>query len=426
MRFLKIFVAIFLISMAIGPLQGIEIKAEDSPVTNSHISRINDLFRQNNVPKGFVVLDRYGRLELKGEYSDEREVDRAFSLAQTVVGAKWVSPVTPEEIKVKAWEKSFSDLFKRANVLTPATRGDEPPGPIRNRYALIVGIGKFIHEKQGISPLEFTVKDATNFYQFLIDPKRGGFPKNNVIFLTDQNATRNNIAKAFDQISSLAQPDDLVTIYMSTHGTPPDKFGGVHIVTYDTKTQPREEVWYTSITDAMLKDFIENLKAKRLVMILDICFSNGAFKNIPGFLPPGGKSIGVTNESEGYSVSKKQAKRILGAKDIIVEEPTYAKNEPSGSKGLDDGWGKVLISASSENEKSWESYKFHNSIFTYHFIKGLTQNNGDIRDAFYYSKPLVNADAIKEWRDEGCTGQHPQVSATNKDWDMRLSQARAR
>ena len=426
MRFVKIFIVIFLISMAIGPLQGIEIKAEDSPVTNSHISRINDLFRQNSVPKGFVVLDRYGRLELKGEYSDEREVDRAFSLAQTVVGAKWVSPVTPEEIKVKAWEKSFSDLFKRANVLTPPTRGDEPPGPIHNRYALIVGIGKFIHEKQGISALEFTVKDATNFYQFLIDPKRGGFPKNNVIFLTDQNATRNNIVKAFNQISSLAQPDDLVTIYMSTHGTPPDKFGGVHIVTYDTKTQPREDVWYTSITDVMLKDFIENLKAKRLVMILDICFSNGAFKNIPGFLPPGGKSIGVTNESEGYSVSKKQAKRILGAKDIIVEEPTYAKKEPSGSKGLEDGWGKVLISASSENEKSWESYKFHNSIFTYHFIRGLTQNNGNIRDAFYYSRPLVNDDAIKEWREEGCTGQHPQITATNSDWNMRLSQVRAR
>lgn len=426
MRFLKIITAVFLISIVIGPFQGIEIKAEDSPVTNSHISRINDLFRQNNVPKGFVVLDRYGRLELKGEYSDEREVDRAFSLAQTVVGIKWVSPVTPEEIKVKAWEKSFSDLFKRANVLTPPTRGDEPPGPIRNRYALVIGIGKFIHENQGISPLEFTVKDATNFYQFLIDPRRGGFPKNNVTFLTNQSATRNNVVNALNQIRNMAKADDLVTIYMSTHGTPPDKFGGVHIVTYDTKTKPREDVWYTSVTDAILKDFIENLKAKRLVMILDICFSNGAFRNIPGFLPPGGKSIGVTDESEGYSISKKQAKKILGSKDIIVEESYQPRREPAGAKGFDDGWGKVLISASSENEKSWESYRYRNSIFTYHFMNGLNQHNGNIKDAFFYAKPLVNSDAIKEWRDEGCNGQHPQVIATNSDWDMRLSQVRTR
>jgi len=46
-------------------------------------------------------------------------------------------------------------------------RGDDMPGPIRNRYALIVGVGQF---KYGVNPLQYAVKDATSFYYFLVDP----------------------------------------------------------------------------------------------------------------------------------------------------------------------------------------------------------------------------------------------------------------
>jgi len=77
-----------------------EVHSQQSPITNQHIEQINNLLQRNNVPRGYAVLDRFGRIELKGEYEDEDEVDRAFSIAQTVVGIKWVSPVTPENIKV--------------------------------------------------------------------------------------------------------------------------------------------------------------------------------------------------------------------------------------------------------------------------------------------------------------------------------------
>ncbi|MCK7504967.1 MAG: SH3 domain-containing protein [Desulfobacterales bacterium] len=145
--------------------------AEQSPVTDSHVDRINSIFRQNGIRAGSVVLDMYGRLELKGEYADEQEVDRAFSLAQTVVGVRWVSPVTPENIKVKEWERRLGGLFSRARVLKPTVRGDDAPGPIRNRYALVVGVGQF---KYGINTLHYAVQDATSFRQFLTDQRRGG------------------------------------------------------------------------------------------------------------------------------------------------------------------------------------------------------------------------------------------------------------
>lgn len=394
--------------------------AEQSPVTDSHVDRINSIFRQNGIRAGSVVLDMYGRLELKGEYADEQEVDKAFSLAQTVVGVRWVSPVTPENIKVKEWERRLGGLFSRARVLKPTSRGDDAPGPIRNRYALVVGVGQF---KYGINTLHYAVQDATSFRQFLTDPRRGGFPNANVTFLSDQSATRDNIARALNRIRDIAEADDLVAIYMSSHGTPPDKFGGVHIVTHDTEVKPRERVWQTSVTESMLRDFIENLRAKRLVVILDTCYSNGAYSRVPGFLPPGGKSLGA-DEDEGYGVSHEYGKRLFGSKDIVVEDKPAKASAKSSDFGQDDGWGKVLISASGSGEKSWESDSLHNSIFTYYFVDGLNRYNGSIKDAFYHSKPLVSKRVKQEKGAE--IEQNPQVMATNTSWDMKISQKRSK
>jgi len=384
-----------------------------SAVTDAHIQQINQLFAQNGVPNGRVVLDPYGRLELKGEYEDEFQVDRAFSLAQPVVGVKWVSPVTPENIKVKEWEKKLGSLFSRAAVLQPGVRGDGPVGPIRNRYGLVVGVGKF---KSGITPLQYAVRDANLFYRFLLE--QAGFTKNNTYFLADQNATSSNVVRYLNGIRNAAKEDDLVVVYMSSHGTPPDKFGGVYIVTYDTEVKPRERVWHTSVAESALKDFVENLKARRLVMILDTCYSNGAYRAIPGFLPPGGKSLGVGDADEGYGVSTAQGKRLFGAKDIVLEDQPRKSTATEKSLGSQESYGKVLISASSAGEKSWESDQLRNSVFTYYFVDGMKRHDGSVKDAFDYSKPRT-LQRVQQEKGAEIT-QTPQAMATNENWNMKV------
>ena len=389
------------------------VTAQTTAVTDSHIQQINGLFAQNGVGGGFVVLDSYGRIELKGQYEDEIQVDRAFSLAQTVVGVKWVSPVTPENIKVKEWERKLGSLFSRAAVLKPVVRGDGPVGPIRNRYALVVGVGKF---KNGITPLQYSVRDATLFYRFLLE--QAGFTKNSTYFLADQNATSSNVVKYLNGIRNAAQEDDLVVVYMSSHGTPPDKFGGVYIVTYDTEVNPRERVWHTSVAETALKDFVENLRARRLVMVLDTCYSNGAYRAIPGFLPPGGKSLGVGDENEGYGVSTAQGKRLFGAKDIVLEDQPKQASSTGKSIGSQESYGKVLISASSSGEKSWESDQLRNSVFTYYFVDGMKRYDGSVKDAFDYSKPRT-LQRVQQEKGADIT-QTPQAMATNENWNMRV------
>lgn len=390
--------------------------ANSTPVTDAHLNSINNSLKQNRIANGYAELDSYGRVQLKGGYEDDKQVDLAFSLAQTVVGVKWVSPVTPDNIKVKEWEKRIGSLFSRARVLKE-TGSDAAPGSVRNRYALVVGVGQF---KNGIQTLQYTVRDASSFYSFLVNPQGAAFPRSNVYYLTDQTATRDNIVKYLNTIKNTAGPDDLVVVYMSSHGTPPDKFGGVHIVTYDTEVKPRERVWHTAVTENMLKDFVESLRAKRLVMILDTCYSNGAYRSIPGFLPPGGKSLGA-DDDEGYGISKDYGKRLFGSKDIVLDEEPKKKSGGTG-KSIDnqDGYGKVLLSASSAGEKSWESDSLKNSVFTYYFVDGLKRYNGSVKDAFTYSKPLVSQ-RVKQEKGADIS-QTPQAMATSNNWNMRIKQ----
>jgi uncharacterized caspase-like protein len=410
-RVSSILIGLIFIVMALGPGA---VTAQSTSVTDAHIQQINQQFAQKGVSNGFVALDSYGRLELKGDYEDEMQVDRAFSIAQSVVGVKWVSPVTPENIKVKEWERRLGSLFSRAAVLKPQVRGDAPVGPVRNRYALVVGVGKF---KNGITPLQYSVRDATLFYRFLLE--QAGFTKNNTYFLADQNATSSSIVKYLNGIRNTAQEDDLVVVYMSSHGTPPDKFGGVYIVTYDTEVNPRERVWHTAVAETALKDFVENLRARRLVMVLDTCYSNGAYRAIPGFLPPGGKSLGVGGENEGYGVSTAQGKRLFGAKDIVLEDqPKQAASSGKSIDGSQESYGKVLISASSSGEKSWESDQLRNSVFTYYFVDGMKRYDGSVKDAFDYSKPRTTQ-RVQQEKGADIT-QTPQAMATNDNWNMRV------
>lgn len=396
---------------------------QSSPLTPVHLSQIDQLFKVNRIPNGSVGLDTRGRIELQGEYENERQVDLAFSLAQTVVGVRWVSPVTPQNIKVKAWEECLSRLLSGEQCgptsvqrSAPAAEPEKsPPGPVVNKYALVVGIGRF---KNRIESLQYANKDALDIYAYLVDSAGGHFKRQDVVLLRDERATRENVVHALDEIQRRAQPNDLVLLYFSSHGTPPDKFGGVHVVTFDSEVKPRERIWETSLTEGMLRDFIQKVKAKRLIVIMDACYSNGAYAQIAGFLPPGGKSLDA-GWDEGNGRSRRyMAERFLGAKDLIVEEPVGAFS-PTHSNTLPQGWGKVLISASDAGERSWESDQLRNSVFTRYFVDGLRNNRGAIKEAFDQAKPLVRQQVKRE---KGADiEQTPQLMPNRRDWNMSLA-----
>lgn len=131
-----------------------------------------------------------------------------------------------------------------------------------NSYALIIGVG---------DDLPYTVKDANNLYNTLINKERVGFPKENVIVLTDKHADRKNILKAFDYLKKKTDEDSTILFYYSGHGGRLDghKFFlqpyGVTLKNYKKTVVYADE----------LKDKINALPSDKLVLFLDCCHAEG-------------------------------------------------------------------------------------------------------------------------------------------------------
>lgn len=222
-------------------------------------------------------------------------------------------------------------------VATPAKKDERPivkriiETPVRDKWAVIIGISAF---KDPNINLHFAAKDAQDFYDFLVKEKN--FAPDHVQLLTDSLATRANILSVLGNkwLPRVAEPNDLVVIYFSTHGSPSSlDVGGVnYLVAHDTDVN---DLYATGIA---MQDLARIIKARvhsdRVMLVLDACHSGGA--------APSSKGLGRTG-------------------NIDVEQ-------------IMQGTGQMVISSSEPDQVSWESKRYSGSVFTRHLIEGLRAN----------------------------------------------------
>jgi hypothetical protein len=270
-------------------------------------------------------------------------------------------------------------------------------GPVQQKWALVVGIGHF--SDRAVPQLSYTTADANSFASELKDPGIGRFPAANVKVLTDDQATTRNIKQQLNWIARNAQPNDLVVIYVATHGSPRelDTAGGAnYIVTYDTEIKnadsPDEDALYaTALPMVELANAVATrMKALRTAVILDTCYSGGA----------------VTNES-----------KLMG-KGLANAAP--------GSATLDrmsQGTGRIVIAAASSNEESLESPDLRHGYFTYFLLQALKSGNGmtPMSQVFATVAQQVSDRVAADGKKDGETlGQHPVMSRSSNDADFAL------
>ncbi|MBX3138524.1 tetratricopeptide repeat protein [Candidatus Obscuribacterales bacterium] len=257
------------------------------------------------------------------------------------------------------------ELVRKAAV-TPAAEddGDSTPveerkrannRPIRDKWAVIVGIGQF---KDPNINLKFASKDAKDFANFLVKDK--GFAPDHVQLLTDQQATRANILSLLGSkwLPRVAEPDDLVVIYFSSHGSPSSlDVGGVnYLVAHDTDPN---DLYATGIA---MQDLARIIKARvhsdRIMLVLDACHS--------GSVAPSAKGIG---REANINV------------DAIVQ-----------------GTGQLVLSSSSPEQRSWESKRYDGSVFTKYLIEGLKLNGKmtTLGDAFAYLDQETKREVLRD------------------------------
>lgn len=151
---------------------------------------------------------------------------------------------------------------------------------VGQKWALVVGISKF-QPKVGADQLRFAANDAEAFATALADSRIGRFQEDRVIRLLNEQATTPAIKARLNTIATKAKPEDIVVVYMSTHGSSrSDDLRQVsYLYTYDTDITNRDQIFGTALPMVEVSSIISTrCLAQRTVVIFDTCHS-GAGQN---------------------------------------------------------------------------------------------------------------------------------------------------
>lgn len=262
-----------------------------------------------------------------------------------------------------------------AQLMDGQTDDSSQNRPIKDKWAVVIGVSKFANP--AVPQLRYAAKDAEDFRQFLI--KREGFAPDHVLALTDETATKVNILEAFGDgwLPRRVMKDDLVVMFVSTHGSPADQSGENFIVAHDTDP---DHLYATGIR---LQDLPNELTRRtgcdRLVLLLDACHSGA-----------------VVNAQKG-----------------LVRVPrNFDLNTVTGN-------GQLVISSSSSDQVSWESKRSANGVFTEQLMQALQVKGAQttLEDAF----PTLQSGIATEVRFDRMADQTPVM--LNKWKGSKLSLA---
>ena len=290
--------------------------------------------------------------------------------------------------EAKSLKKQAAAILNKASVAdgpTSLPAGDSSATvfhakPVREKWALLVGISSFQDPSLN---LKYAAKDATDFSNFLI--KEANFKPDHVKLLTDADATRANIISLLGDkwLKRVAQKDDLVVIYISSHGTQAaHQVGDTNfIVPYEANF---ENIVFSGIPMQWLNAGLADLvHCDRTYVFLDVCHSGAA----AGPAPTVGQ--GATALASGLPPSHDE--KEVGQKNL--SRPSAPVNVT-----LSTAAGQVVVAASRADQVSWESKRYPNGVFTRNLIIGLKINadRTTMGQAYNYLKDSVEEEVLRD------------------------------
>lgn len=316
--------------------------------------------------------------------------------------------------------------------------------PVKDKWALVIGISNF---KDPSINLKYAAKDATDFRNYLITS--ANFKPDHVRLLTDSQATRENIVNNLGEkwLRQLADRDDLVCIYISSHGSAAKAEAGAtnFVVPYDGNAS---NLLFTGIPmqwlTAGLKDLVHS---NRLVVLLDVCHggaataSSSSAASRTGSAPSGSKALardrGLGNNSGTESGSGTESESGTERERITERERSTESNSSSQEQAESDGdkeierrqakkgsetngaapnrdsigEGEVVMASSAASQISWESMHYPNGVFTHRLIEALKQRGSKttIDEAFAYMKERVEQEVLRD-------REQVQTPVMEKNW----------
>jgi hypothetical protein len=227
---------------------------------------------------------------------------------------------------------------------------------VGQKWALVVGISQF-NVEGGVETLKYAATDAKAFAELLGDPAVGRFPSNQVFPLTNEMATAAAIKARLNFIATRAKADDMVVVYVSTHGSArTDDLRGVsYLYTYDTDATTKDQVFGTALAMWEISNIIATrCLAQRTLVIFDTCHSGAGI-----------------------------ASQALSSQDI---------------DRLREGAGRYVVSSCEDNQRSYEDAG--HGLFTASLIARLRERKGCVRvsDLFANVQKDVSERALRVYK----------------------------
>ncbi|MGV8056922.1 MAG: ankyrin repeat domain-containing protein [Smithellaceae bacterium] len=289
----------------------------------------------------------------------------------------------------EAEEKQIKTLYADSEKHVLPSVGKDPSGsipksdvddlpalkakPNKNAYAIVIGIENY---RQKLPKADYAAADARTVTEYLI--KVMGYPEENIVTLTNENATKSDFEKYFEKwIYNNAEKGSTIFIYYSGHGAPNTRTGDAYLVPYDGDPSFIEQTGYPL---KKLYESLNKLQAKEIIVALDSCFSGA-----------GGRSV----------IAKGSRPLVMNLQSNVI----LSKN-------------MTVLSASSGDQTSSTYDEKRHGLFTYFLLKGIknedvVKQDGSlaIGDLFNYMKPQVERIARKQYNNE----QTPQLINAKKN-----------
>jgi hypothetical protein len=280
-----------------------------------------------------------------------------------------------KQVQVKATPPKAFPGTSAASIPVKSADDASHLGPIQDKWAIVIGINTFSDKR--IPTLRYAAKDAEDFAKFLVDKQN--FARDHVLLLTNDNATEDTILDAIGDnwLPRRAFPNDLVLVYVSSHGSPKevDVAGENFLVAHDTKV---DRLFSSGIR---LEDLAPTIRKRtgcqRIVLILDACNSGAADVAAKG----------------------------------LVRNLNFDINSFAGE-------GLIVISSSQADQRSWESSRYANGVFTKRLMEALDSgSNTTLNKAFEILENAVQ----EEVRFDRKAFQKPLMKSKWKGSELSLS-----
>jgi Skp family chaperone for outer membrane proteins/CBS domain-containing protein len=289
-----------------------------------------------------------------------------------------MSPVGESIVDVRAvdlYGNQGKSTFKirRDAPAAIAPTDDQPTQPrlkLPAIWAVVIGISEYQNKEL---QLNYAHRDAQAYYSFLKSPFGGAIQEDRIEILTNRNATRADIIRALNEKLRMAFEDDMVIIYIASHGVPEEVSGELYFLGYDADTK---NIAGTAISQIDVQKAIATARAKKILLIADACHSGSV-----------GLSPSIARRGSVATYVNRLLKEIASARD-----------------------GVAILTASSANEFSQEGAQWGggHGVFTNHLINGLKGQADSDGDGYVTIRELYEF-VYRKVADDTGGKQHPDL-----------------